>query len=196
MPFTGIADGTDGELITWDSLGAPAAVAVGTLGQVLTSNGVGEAPTFQAGGGGSGNTFARVVKKADQSVNNTTTPTDDSELFVALSINKTYSFMLLFMMHIRPTSDLKYQLTVPTGATGNDRGTGDWDATSEITFPSLPSNHSVTVTGEGDFTVANYGRVITGGTAGNLQVQLAQVMATVEDTTSLEGSLLVVWEET
>jgi hypothetical protein len=44
--------GTDGELITWDASGNPAAVAVGSSGQVLTSNGAGAAPTFQAAAGG------------------------------------------------------------------------------------------------------------------------------------------------
>lgn len=39
--------GTDGELITWDASGNPAAVAAGTSGQVLKSNGAGAAPTFQ-----------------------------------------------------------------------------------------------------------------------------------------------------
>ena len=43
--------GTDGELITWDASGNPAAVAVGTATHVLTSNGAGAAPTFQAVGG-------------------------------------------------------------------------------------------------------------------------------------------------
>jgi hypothetical protein len=42
-----LANGTDGELITWDTSGAPTTVAVGTSGQVLTSNGAGAAPTFQ-----------------------------------------------------------------------------------------------------------------------------------------------------
>lgn len=42
-----LANGTDGELITWDAAGAPATVGVGTSGQVLTSNGAGAAPTFQ-----------------------------------------------------------------------------------------------------------------------------------------------------
>ncbi len=42
-----LAVGTDGELITWDASGNPAAVAVGTSTHVLTSNGVGVAPTFQ-----------------------------------------------------------------------------------------------------------------------------------------------------
>ena len=43
-----LADGTDGELITWDASGNPASVAVGTATHVLTSNGAGAAPTFQA----------------------------------------------------------------------------------------------------------------------------------------------------
>jgi hypothetical protein len=50
-----LADGTDGQLITWDSDGNPAVVPTGTATHVLTSNGAGAAPTFQAvpaGGGG------------------------------------------------------------------------------------------------------------------------------------------------
>lgn len=47
-----LADGTDGELITWDASGVIAAVAAGNATQVLTSNGVGTAPTFQAASGG------------------------------------------------------------------------------------------------------------------------------------------------
>jgi hypothetical protein len=47
-----IASGTDGEIITWDASGNPAAVAVGTSGHVLTSGGAGVAPTFQAAAGG------------------------------------------------------------------------------------------------------------------------------------------------
>ena len=43
-----LAAGTDGELITWDASGNPAAVAVGSANQVLTSNGAGAPPTFQA----------------------------------------------------------------------------------------------------------------------------------------------------
>ena len=47
-----LAGGTDGELITYDASGDPAAVAVGTATHVLTSNGAGAAPTFQAAAGG------------------------------------------------------------------------------------------------------------------------------------------------
>jgi len=60
-----MAHGTDGNLITYDTTGAPANVATGSSGQLLTSNGAGAAPTFQtnvtssgdivAGNDGSGN---------------------------------------------------------------------------------------------------------------------------------------------
>ena len=43
-----MAHGTDGNLITYDAAGAPAAVATGSSGQVLTSAGAGSPPTFAA----------------------------------------------------------------------------------------------------------------------------------------------------
>ena len=52
-----MAGGTDGELITYDASGDPAAVAVGTATHVLTSNGAGAAPTFQAPAGGGASLF-------------------------------------------------------------------------------------------------------------------------------------------
>lgn len=50
--YAKLSDGTDGELITWSDTGVAETVAVGTATHVLTSNGVGAAPTFQAAGGG------------------------------------------------------------------------------------------------------------------------------------------------
>lgn len=49
---TELADGTAGNLLTWDASGEAAVVATGTATQVLTSNGAGAAPTFQAAAGG------------------------------------------------------------------------------------------------------------------------------------------------
>jgi hypothetical protein len=43
-----MAGGTDGNLITYDASGDPAYVATGAATNVLTSNGAGAAPTFQA----------------------------------------------------------------------------------------------------------------------------------------------------
>jgi len=47
-----LASGTDGNLITYDASGNPAAVATGSSGQVLTSAGAGAVPTFSDAGGG------------------------------------------------------------------------------------------------------------------------------------------------
>ena len=50
LPLSMMADGTDGNLITYDASGVPAAVATGSSGQVLKSAGAGSAPSFGAGG--------------------------------------------------------------------------------------------------------------------------------------------------
>ena len=56
IPVSGLANGTDGELITWNASGVAETVAAGTSGQVLTSNGAGAAPTFEdAAAGGLSN---------------------------------------------------------------------------------------------------------------------------------------------
>lgn len=52
IPVGALANGTDGELITWSATGVAATVAVGTVGQVLTSGGAGVAPTFEDAPGG------------------------------------------------------------------------------------------------------------------------------------------------
>lgn len=46
-----LANGTDGELITWGADAVATTVSAGSSGQVLTSNGAGSAPTFQASSG-------------------------------------------------------------------------------------------------------------------------------------------------
>jgi|TARA_R100000093_G_scaffold28462_1_gene15747 hypothetical protein len=71
-----LAAGTDGELITWDASGDPAAVAVGTATHVLTSNGAGSAPTFQANSGNligvqvftAGGTYTRAAGVSDATI--------------------------------------------------------------------------------------------------------------------------------
>lgn len=47
-----IADGTAGDLMTWDAAGVSSLISIGAAGEVLTSNGAGAEATWQAGGGG------------------------------------------------------------------------------------------------------------------------------------------------
>jgi hypothetical protein len=51
LPVAGIANGTAGEIITWSAGGVATVVPAGTATYVLTSNGIGAAPTFQAPNG-------------------------------------------------------------------------------------------------------------------------------------------------
>ena len=74
-------NGTDGELITWDASGVATTVAVGTATHVLTSNGAGAAPTFQASG--SGLTTGSFVY-----VNNTSVAADITGLIFDKTVNR------------------------------------------------------------------------------------------------------------
>jgi hypothetical protein len=69
---TGTTTLTDHGVLLGHGTGSVGATAVGTAGQVLTSNGAGNDPTWQAGGGGSG--FTKVVRQVFTS-NGTYTPT-------------------------------------------------------------------------------------------------------------------------
>ena len=53
-----LANGTDGQLITWGADAAPTTVATGTSGQILTSAGAGAPPTFETAVTGATNGFA------------------------------------------------------------------------------------------------------------------------------------------
>ena len=60
--------GTDGNIITYDTNGAPAVVATGTSGQILTSAGADAVPTFSAAGGGKIVGIQRVTSTASGTV--------------------------------------------------------------------------------------------------------------------------------
>jgi hypothetical protein len=75
LPVANLADGTDGELITWDAAGAPTTVPVGTSGQVLTSAGAGAVPTWETKVHGAENVFTvKVALSAAQVKALNTTP--------------------------------------------------------------------------------------------------------------------------
>ena len=56
-----LANGTDGQLITWGADAAPTTVATGTSGQILTSAGAGAPPTFETAVTGATNGFATAI---------------------------------------------------------------------------------------------------------------------------------------
>jgi hypothetical protein len=104
-----MAHGTDGELITYDATGAPANVAVGTSGHILTSGGAGVAPTFQAAAAGG----------ADTSLSNLTATGEKRVCHV--------------WVHFKGTSTVTIQDSYNVSSI-TDNGTGDYTVNFSITM--------------------------------------------------------------
>jgi|14_taG_2_1085336.scaffolds.fasta_scaffold118673_1 hypothetical protein len=68
ISLTELKAGTDGELITWDASGNPVAVAAGTSGHYLKSQGAGSVPVFAAVSAGNNTPVFLVTKSGSQSV--------------------------------------------------------------------------------------------------------------------------------
>ncbi len=94
-----LADGTDGELITWDAAGVPATVPVGTATYVLTSNGVGTTPTFQAPGGG-----GALVRAGGNLTEATTTSTSAVDLLTSSALSIAVDLPIQVLVSGRKTS--------------------------------------------------------------------------------------------
>ena len=128
-----LASGTDGELITWDASGDPAAVAVGTATHVLTSNGAGAAPTFQAAGGGGTVLISSINASGAASVD------FDS------SLSSTYTGYLLVGVGITPaTNNAQLWLRVSSDGGSNwDDGASDYSWVSSGQLPGGGTNNAV-----------------------------------------------------
>jgi len=140
------------------------------------------------------NTFDRIVKKVDEIVNNSSVLQDDDELFSTLAINKTYFFQLLIFYESNVTPEFKYAFTVPAGATVRIIDDDRWDSGGDRA--SKDGTVATEIGSDGTIqTMALFGRVIMGATAGDLTFQFAQVVANASDTETKQGSALIVWEE-
>lgn len=142
-----------------------------------------------------GNTFASVVKKVDETVVNNATLQDDDELFVALEANKTYFFMVMvFIGGGTSPGGIRRSFNIPTGSTGF-LNTQNW-ANSTINNSDPMTNVIGGFTSPfGEGSLALYGRIIMGGTAGDLQYVWAQLNSDPISITIRQGSSLTVWEE-
>jgi hypothetical protein len=110
-----MATGTDGELITYDTLGDPAKVAVGTSGHVLTSGGVGVAPTFQAAAGGGGKVL-QVIQDTKTDTWSTTGGGTITGLSVAITPSLTTSKILIYaFLNIGASSNIRHGISLQAG---------------------------------------------------------------------------------
>jgi hypothetical protein len=150
ISYENLATGTTGEMITWDASGNAATISVGTSAQVLTSNGAGAAPTFQASAGGG-------PSQASQSALEAETNED------------TYA----------PPDLIKHSPSIAKGWILFD-GTGTASISASYNVTSLTDNGTgdYTVVWDTDFSSATYAVVGTGYRTGSPDITAVVINAT------------------
>jgi len=118
-----MAGGTDGNLITYDASGDPAYVATGSATNVLTSNGAGAAPTFQAAAAGFTDIqkIQEVVASGDTNIN-----------FDNTKITSTYSTYEIRYFNVVPSVDdekLQMHFSDDNGSNFDSNHTGGFFST-------------------------------------------------------------------
>ena len=84
--ITELKAGTDGQIITYDASGNPAAVGPGSDGQVLTSTGAGSPPAFEAGATSFETLIGSTVISNDATISFTVDTTYDVYKFVLVDV--------------------------------------------------------------------------------------------------------------
>jgi len=154
-----LADGTDGELITWDASGNPASVAVGTATHVLTSNGAGAAPTFQAAAAAGGTLVETVATTSGSNIDmdhadmadtsyawhrlilTGVSPSNSKDMFIRIAVSASYATTNYNWRGVEDTCD-----TVDAYSSGSDseckpQGSGRIEIPSGETMDGIVDIH-------------------------------------------------------
>lgn len=171
--------------------GALQTVAVGTSGQVLTSNGAGAAPTMQ-------NSETMVYRSSDSaSVVSSTTFVDDGVLQFAVLANKNYIAHFLLRVTSDGSASIQTQITGPASPTKvkyncyTEKGSSIGTLTGAITTPihtafSSPCAYQWAGTTFGIVYIDLY--VSNGANAGTVKLQFTQQSSSATATIVEEGS--------
>jgi len=139
-------------------------------------------------------TLAVKVKKTDTVIFDDNTMSDDDTLFFPLLIDKAYSWYHWVQVVGTTNSNIKFQYTIPTNATGF-RHDIYYDVASFKKGVNITTARSCGI--ESTTIAGNFcqGTIQMGDTAGNLQLQWAQNVSHADTLTMKAGSRFVVWEE-
>ena len=164
--------------------GAHQSVAsVGTSGQVLTSNGAGNLPTFQTK-----SIWTIVNKTANESVADTTLQDDDHLLFAVLQ-DTYYAYRMFLQYTTTATADFKFILNISSSTEHQ----GIVTASDGTTVSALPValGTEVSVTGGGTVSCLEVRGTFLAGSAGNFSLAWAQNTDDgANQTTVLQGSFV------
>ena len=133
------------------------------------------------------------LKTSNQSVTSSTTPVNDTQLFLALPINTTYYIQGVVLFDAASGGDIKLNITVPTGATCNVASNNR--TLSAVAQNWLPMNtNQVSSAGSGAGTtlcISWFGIVTMSSTAGNTQVVWAQNTSNATATRVFTNSVML-----
>lgn len=99
-------------------------IAIGTSGQVLTSNGAGAAPSFQAASGGAGGVGSSiaVMKPSDETVTSSASLQNDNDFSFSIGANERWVGFIKMSISANASGGIKMDMTAPASATGNMSG--------------------------------------------------------------------------
>lgn len=133
-----------------------------------------------------------IIKAADETINNSDVLQNDDELFFPVEASSVYQiYMSLFIYSATATPDVKLAFSLPANATMDASilqlsiaggSANAWTYDSEVRTTYADSSN------RGAFRY--FGEIRTGITAGTIQLQWAQNVATVEDTKVLANSYI------
>lgn len=139
------------------------------------------------------------TKQSDNSLpNNTTTFTSDGELILPVLASSRYALICCLQYDSSATADIAIDFLVPSGSSGNyapfglDVGVGAGVSSGTIvTIASAIAGGAAAVGGTNVGTrqlMIPIGNIVTGPTAGNVQLQFAQRVSDASTTTLRAGS--------
>jgi len=177
-----------GEVPYATGVNALAMLALGAAGDFLRVNAGATAPEW----GG----MRLVLKTANQTINNTATFQDDDHVKYNQPANQSWFFIMVLFVQGPTAGDIKFKFTIPASATIRWGALGG--ALGQAGFESDRRSSSVTGTlgaivgtHAGEQMIILAGSCTTAGTAGDVQLQWAQNVATASNTTVLQASFLI-----
>lgn len=141
-----------------------------------------------------GDGWKTVYKTADETIASDATLSDDADLKFPVDANSDYTFIMFLHVTSNTTADFKYAFTQPSGSFGRMKSTGDWDAVNSTGLVSIDASTAVVIGSATEKTLEQHGRIITGSTAGTIQLQWAQNTSDAGNTTLEQGSIIM-WKK-
>lgn len=135
------------------------------------------------------------VKTSDETRTESPNFIADSELTIPVEANSKYAFLMCLWFNSNPAADFKYSFSIPVGALDSGRiggvGAGTFESQQEELIQTWSDNSAGVTTSAADSMLQSIGTLETGANAGNFTLLWAQITDSVEDTTVLENSWIM-----